>query len=338
MSFITQCPACETQFKVTPDQLKMSEGWVRCGHCQHVFDASLNLQPWWPEPQTPAEAKPEDSEDALPDPQPSPDAVDQDGIQTRGDVPAATHEPARADETAGEYAPARTDASLDEREPVFDLPPNPDESMVSVAQPMSATVDPEPVGLDAHNPSPSEPPADTSPLQPIPSFIKRAMQKAYWHQTSVRLTLYLLITMLLMVLSAQWVYRHKDQLAANHESLRPLLVGFCGVLRCEITLPRQLSEVVIDSSSFVRREANRFDFQLMLRNRADVEVAMPTLELTLTDIENQVIARRIIDPADWPESPSSLAAQAEWPLQLELLLEVPPTQIVTGYQAELFYP
>lgn len=338
MSFITQCPACETQFKVTPDQLKMSEGWVRCGHCQHVFDASLNLQPWWPEPQTPTETKPEDPEDVQRDPQPSPETATQHPIQTLGDVPAATHEPAGVDEPAHEEATVRTDASQEEREPVFDLPPNPDESMVSVAQPMSATVDPEPVGLEAHTPSLAEPLADVSPPQPTPSFIKRAMQKAYWHQTSVRFTLYLLIVLLLMVLSAQWVYRHKDQLAANHENLRPLLVGFCGVLRCEITLPRQLSEVVIDSSSFVRREANRFDFQLMLRNRADVEVAMPTLELTLTDIENQVIARRIIDPADWPESPSSLAAQAEWPLQLELLLEVPPTQIVTGYQAELFYP
>ena len=31
-------------FKVVPDQLRISEGWVRCGHCAEVFDASAHLQ------------------------------------------------------------------------------------------------------------------------------------------------------------------------------------------------------------------------------------------------------------------------------------------------------
>jgi predicted Zn finger-like uncharacterized protein len=44
MSQITRCPSCTTLFKVVADQLRISEGWVRCGHCQHVFDATLHLQ------------------------------------------------------------------------------------------------------------------------------------------------------------------------------------------------------------------------------------------------------------------------------------------------------
>ena len=44
MSLITRCPACGTMFKVVPDQLRISEGWVRCGQCDEVFDASLNMQ------------------------------------------------------------------------------------------------------------------------------------------------------------------------------------------------------------------------------------------------------------------------------------------------------
>lgn len=35
-------------FKVVADQLRISEGWVRCGHCQQVFDASAHLQPVQP--------------------------------------------------------------------------------------------------------------------------------------------------------------------------------------------------------------------------------------------------------------------------------------------------
>lgn len=43
MSLITRCPACQTLFKVVPDQLRISEGWVRCGSCDAIFDASLHL-------------------------------------------------------------------------------------------------------------------------------------------------------------------------------------------------------------------------------------------------------------------------------------------------------
>ncbi|MEO8298095.1 MAG: zinc-ribbon and DUF3426 domain-containing protein [Burkholderiales bacterium] len=39
MSLATTCPACGTCFRVVQDQLKVSEGWVRCGHCQDVFNA-----------------------------------------------------------------------------------------------------------------------------------------------------------------------------------------------------------------------------------------------------------------------------------------------------------
>jgi len=44
MSLITQCPACTTMFRVVPDQLRISEGWVRCGHCDEVFDANAHLK------------------------------------------------------------------------------------------------------------------------------------------------------------------------------------------------------------------------------------------------------------------------------------------------------
>jgi len=45
MSLVTACPSCGVLFKVAPDQLLISEGWVRCGKCQTVFDAALSLKP-----------------------------------------------------------------------------------------------------------------------------------------------------------------------------------------------------------------------------------------------------------------------------------------------------
>ena len=44
MSLITCCPTCRTMFQVETDQLKVSNGWVRCGQCDGVFDASAHFQ------------------------------------------------------------------------------------------------------------------------------------------------------------------------------------------------------------------------------------------------------------------------------------------------------
>ena len=44
----TRCPGCHTVFRVTPQQLAMREGQVRCGHCKTVFDGNaerISLSP-----------------------------------------------------------------------------------------------------------------------------------------------------------------------------------------------------------------------------------------------------------------------------------------------------
>jgi predicted Zn finger-like uncharacterized protein len=43
MQSITYCPACQTQFIVTEEQLNQHDGVVRCGHCLHVFNAAEQL-------------------------------------------------------------------------------------------------------------------------------------------------------------------------------------------------------------------------------------------------------------------------------------------------------
>ena len=43
MSQVTRCPHCQTSFKVVDDQLRVADGWVRCGQCKQVFDAFENM-------------------------------------------------------------------------------------------------------------------------------------------------------------------------------------------------------------------------------------------------------------------------------------------------------
>jgi len=43
MTLATRCPHCQTAFRLVPDQLRLAEGWVRCGRCDQVFPATEHL-------------------------------------------------------------------------------------------------------------------------------------------------------------------------------------------------------------------------------------------------------------------------------------------------------
>ena len=55
----TRCPGCHTVFRVTPQQLAMREGQVRCGHCKTVFDGNAELISLAPQ------AQPQNRDDAF---------------------------------------------------------------------------------------------------------------------------------------------------------------------------------------------------------------------------------------------------------------------------------
>ena len=53
----TRCPGCSTIFRVTPQQLALRGGQVRCGHCRTVFDGNAHLISLAPTPRTAADAE-----------------------------------------------------------------------------------------------------------------------------------------------------------------------------------------------------------------------------------------------------------------------------------------
>jgi len=64
----TLCPACATTFRVTPEQLKAKQGKVRCGKCQHVFNAIETLHDAMAEPAADLQFESQPEFDAMQDP------------------------------------------------------------------------------------------------------------------------------------------------------------------------------------------------------------------------------------------------------------------------------
>ena len=114
MALAARCPTCATLFRVVPDQLKLADGWVRCGRCEALFhagDALIDLD----RAETPAV----EPEAAAPAPAPAP-ATDE-APTALG--PAAIGPPPRAEERAPAPADPEPAAALPELDLRAEAPP-----------------------------------------------------------------------------------------------------------------------------------------------------------------------------------------------------------------------
>ena len=358
MSQTTRCPSCGTKFKVVADQLRISEGWVRCGQCEQVFDATLTLESpamaaasAAPAPMAPPEAA-ETAGYALPTAVDDDDDLPLDAAPTPGaSVPQSWPELTEAD-----MAPARASAPEARIEPDLDPKPEPEPepepedsaAPQPAAQPASAPelssdaeLEPEPELDSALLPYAAETAAADPFAQPLPEaepgFVRAARRKAFWHAPGVRLALALGSTVLLLGLAAQIALHERNALAAWQPSLRPALQGLCALTGCTLTARQDISQVVIASSAFTRSaQADNYLLSLTIENQAGTELAMPAVELTLTDLQDQPVLRRVLLPADL-QAPATLGAQAEWSVRIPLAVGATPTRIA-GYRALVFYP
>ncbi len=145
----------------------------------------------------------------------------------------------------------------------------------------------------------------------------------------------------LALLAAQAAYVFRGELSRSWPELRPLLEAMCERLECDIPLPRKAELAAIEASDLHPDPArkNLLVLAATLRNRADFAQAYPHLELTLTDMDDQPIVRKVFAPEDYLAQDADLragfAANAELPVNL--LLD-PGDSGASGYRLYLFYP
>lgn len=294
MSLITRCPACKTMFKVVPDQLRISEGWVRCGQCNEIFDASTHLQGGETDAAQPAKVEPVEA--AVP------------AVQVSAPVDL---------ELADDHVPT--------------------ESMVQEAFSSSSAwpdgVVNEPNLLDI------VPGVAAEPAAAELSFMRGAKPASRWHRPLVRAGLLLISLSLCLGLALQLLVQERDRVAAVEPALKPWIEEVCTLVECTVAPLRQIESVVIDSSSFnkIRGEVYRLNFTL--KNTAVTELALPAIELSLTDVQDQPLLRRVFLPGELGFKSGVLSAAAESHASLTLGIKTNGSaDRVAGYRILAFYP
>jgi predicted Zn finger-like uncharacterized protein len=307
---LTHCPACATTFRVTPEQLKARAGKVRCGKCQTVFNALDSL----------AEASPELGTDPL-----SPSISE--GTAANALPPQARPVPQ-----------ADADHSIDlllEPASAAEAPP-----IEALALPDTAT--PEAVrdsGMAAGLIAARE-------TTEIPGYNKWA-EGAFTAPVSVSAPtarpawpFVLAALLLLIALGGQIAHHYRAELAVTTPALRPLLESICEALDCEIPLPRHVELVSIEASDLQvdPAQGGALTLSATLKNRAAYAQAWPLLEITLTDVQDNAVLRRVLQPGEYlPAKADPTLFPPNGEIAVRLWLETKELT-AAGYRLYVFYP
>jgi predicted Zn finger-like uncharacterized protein len=295
----TTCPHCHTAFRVHEEQLEQHGGDVRCGRCGEIFNGYECLDERDGTHPLAAE-KPEPSPPPLP-----PDTFAQETPD------AATAAPASA--------PAASTP-----EPV--VPDGPEEE---AAGPEEEAAEP-----DEEPPAPAEMPA---PQIEAPGAEQGAQED---RPVGRRWPWVMACLFALAGLAAQAGLVFRTELSLSQPGLRPALEQLCSLAGCQIELPRQTEQLSIESSE-LQADPARVETVILLaslRNRSPHPQAYPLLELTLTDSQDRMVARRTFQPREYhPKADLSAGFAAGSDIQVKLPLQLKDLQAV-GYRLYLYYP
>ncbi len=341
MSLITCCPACGTMFKVVPDQLRISEGWVRCGHCEEVFDATAHLRSNGESVLMPSLLKPPLDADGAPElvgparPLAQPERADPAAAEAPY-PPFVLVRPDTGDEPEAGAALANAQAALEPQPPA----PLPSASAIfaKAAAPAPIPQKPQADG-DPQRDKHADADADAEPALEDVSFVRHARRRALWQRPGVRAALIGLLLALGAALAVQFALQERDRLAAQRPALRPALALLCDVFQCRLGAPRQIESVVIDASSFSKLRSEAYRLNFTLKNQAPLALAMPFLELTLTDTQDQAVVRKVLSPAEMGAASGVIAAASDWAGSLAIGVD-PAANAgrIAGYRLLVFYP
>ena len=300
---ITRCPACDTHFRVRAEQLAARAGQVRCGKCNRVFDALEHL-----------------IEEIVP-------------ARMSGSVPAS--DALRVETVVAERVPepvaAEAQATGGQTQP-------PAEAETALAESRTA----EAGTRQATGPEPALPERaifDADAVASARGFDFGPRVKAESDGRRRRWLWPAGALLLLLILLAQAAYQYRGAIVLLFPEVKPYAAALCANLGCDLPLPRRIELISIEASDLQADTTNPSVMVLSatLKNRAVFSQQHPSIELTLTDAQDQPVERRALAPQDYLGRNGNAAFGANSEIAIKVYIEGSQVK-ATGYRLYLFYP
>lgn len=342
----TQCPHCQTRFRLTGEQMRAASGKVRCGACLKIFDAIS------PAPAAPSVAPSTPPHAATPAPSQHRllihDDMDLDHLELEElgldeslieEIQASRVPPAPrhvAEQSVAGIQPAR-------RQAPYELTPAADD----FAAPPRTGRQPRP--LQARRDEPEDQPEQIQDTRILPLIAEHSLDEELYLEDDPRPLrrrnrhngLWTFLSLLaLLGLAGQYLAYNFNALASDQRS-RPLLERLCLLASCE--LPAQVDIGQLRSSNLVVRPHPEFPgtlaIDLILYNRAAFTQPFPVLQMTFTDSQGRTVAQRRFHPEEYlaGELAGVRLMPTQTPIHIGLSMLTPDNRY-SGYHLDFFSP
>jgi predicted Zn finger-like uncharacterized protein len=369
MALAAVCPSCSTRFRVVADQLKLRNGWVRCGSCGFAFNAVERLS-YVPDDtivmrrsaldELIAKTKQEESISTPASPAAAPPPA---GAQSAGrsiesaiearEKAAALSWPAlkpeseeSAEPAAAPPAPQAQDVSATTAAPTAPAketgksrrrnnePPEADDAyelhtIIELSPRSDAMDDP---GLNLPDPA-KELAAEF--LQRDAQLAQRARRFTRWATAGS--------VLLALLLGGQLALAFRNELAVAAPGTQPVLQMACEHVGCSIELPAHASRLSLESLQLAQvGQSDVYQATVLVKNTSTLPQRAPHLELTLTRVNGDILTRRVLTPTEWLPAKTlagGLPPQGETVAQFVLRVDASGLGgTLSGFFGTLFYP
>ena len=267
----TDCPSCESQFRIRAAQLGAADGWVRCGSCGETFYALERLY------DTPVKQAPilRQSDEVAAEPP----------AQSIGPVQAEAAEPAPAE--TEQYQPVAEEAVPEDIEP--EQPAETDQQPDKVSTPGQETAGTETTDTDGNREA----------LPDLPPVLADDKEKKTGSPARVIWGSLVFVLSLIAVLQLAWFNR--DGLLRAYPALVPWVEQICESLQCEPVRFRDISAIELLDRQVTQhpRYRNALLASATMVNNAEFIQPFPDIELLIFSTGGQVISRGRFESAEY---------------------------------------
>jgi predicted Zn finger-like uncharacterized protein len=145
---------------------------------------------------------------------------------------------------------------------------------------------------------------------------------------------------LLVVLIAQLAWWQRETVMVYWPASQPIFAQACEKIGCVVAPPRDIDGLQIENSGLRQVDgSHKLELKLSLRNRFDVAIAYPALELTLLDDKNNVAIRRVLWPQDYARPGTQIGAGLPARSTQPVIVRLDTGDAVAAnYRVQIFYP
>lgn len=146
--------------------------------------------------------------------------------------------------------------------------------------------------------------------------------------------------LLVIALLAQLAWWQRETVQVYFPRSQTLYVKACAQLGCQITPPHDIEGLQVEPSDLRQIDGpHKLELKMPLRNRFNVALAYPAIELTLLDDQNNVAVRRVLWPQDYvaPGTPIAAGLPAHTTQTMIVHLDT-GNAVASNFRVQIFYP